>query len=86
MMQSSFSDINFMVCLQIKLLCKLVPRQVKAEKAVVVIRQTVEDLIAKCKKIVEDEGEKIDGDDYVNVDDPCILRFLLASRQEVFQF
>lgn len=68
---------------QSKLLCKIIPRQVKAEKAVTVIRDTVEELIAKCKEIVEKEGEKIDNEEYVNDSDPSILRFLLASREEV---
>lgn len=71
--------------LQIDLLRKVIPRQIKAEKAVTVIRQTVEELIAKCKKIVEAEGEQIDGEEYVNDADPSILRFLLASREEVCQ-
>lgn len=69
---------------QIKALCKIVPRQVKAEKAVTVIRETVEGLIAKCKAIVEAEGERIDEEEYINDTDPSILRFLLASREEVF--
>lgn len=68
---------------QIDALCKIVPRQVKAEKAVTLIRETVEDLIAKCKEIVEREGERINDEEYVNESDPSILRFLLASREEV---
>ncbi|CAL1398318.1 unnamed protein product [Linum trigynum] len=68
---------------KIKPLCKVIPRQVKAERAVTVIRQTVEELIAKCKEIVESEGERIDGEEYINDADPSILRFLLASREEV---
>lgn len=63
---------------------KIVPRQIKAEKAVTVIRKTVEELIIKCKEIVETEGERIDDEEYVNDSDPSILRFLLASREEVF--
>ncbi|XP_048127206.1 carotene epsilon-monooxygenase, chloroplastic isoform X2 [Rhodamnia argentea] len=68
---------------KVKFLCKIVPRQIKAEKAVAVIRKTVEELIAKCKEIVESEGERIDQEEYVNETDPSILRFLLASREEV---
>lgn len=68
---------------QIDALCKVVPRQIKAEKAVSLIRDTVEELIAKCKEIVEKEGEKINNEEYVNDADPSILRFLLASREEV---
>lgn len=69
--------------LQVEFLRKIIPRQIKAEKAVSIIRKTVENLIEKCKEIVESEGERIDGDEYVNDSDPSILRFLLASREEV---
>lgn len=68
---------------KIDFLCKIIPRQIKAENAVSVIRKTVEDLIEQCKEIVESEGERIDADEYVNDADPSILRFLLASREEV---
>ncbi|KMT06453.1 hypothetical protein BVRB_7g161220 [Beta vulgaris subsp. vulgaris] len=68
---------------KINALCKVIPRQIKAEKAVEIIRETVEQLIAKCKEIVEAEGEMIDNEEYVNDADPSILRFLLASREEV---
>ncbi|XP_023638222.1 carotene epsilon-monooxygenase, chloroplastic [Capsella rubella] len=68
---------------KIDALCKIIPRQVKAEKAVTLIRETVEDLISKCKEIVEREGERINDEEYVNDADPSILRFLLASREEV---
>lgn len=68
---------------QVKALCKIIPRQVRAEKAVAVIRRTVEELITKCKEIVEAEGERIDEEEYINDTDPSILRFLLASRAEV---
>ncbi|CAM8970656.1 unnamed protein product [Rhodiola kirilowii] len=66
------------------ILCKIVPRQIKAQKAVMVIREAVERLIAQCKEMVEAEGERINNDEeYVNDADPSILRFLLASREEV---
>ncbi|GLT71790.1 hypothetical protein SLA2020_437850 [Shorea laevis] len=68
---------------KVKALCKIIPRQIKAENAVTVIRRTVEELIAKCKEMVEAEGERIDEEEYVNDADPSILRFLLASREEV---
>lgn len=66
-----------------KALCKIIPRQIKAEKAVTLIRECVEDLIEKCKLIVDREGERIDEEEYVNNADPSILRFLLASRENV---
>uniref|UniRef100_A0A5B6YVF4 Carotene epsilon-monooxygenase n=1 Tax=Davidia involucrata TaxID=16924 RepID=A0A5B6YVF4_DAVIN len=68
---------------KIKALCKIIPRQIKAEKAVQLIRRNVEELITKCKEIVETEGERINEEEYVNETDPSILRFLLASREEV---
>jgi carotene epsilon-monooxygenase len=68
---------------QIDFLCKIIPRQIKAENAVKIIRDTVEELIVKCKEIVESENEQIEGEEYVNEGDPSILRFLLASRDEV---
>ncbi|GKV37630.1 hypothetical protein SLEP1_g45634 [Rubroshorea leprosula] len=68
---------------KIKPLCKIIPRQIKAEKAVTIIRTTVEELIKQCKEIVESEGERINEEEYVNETDPSILRFLLASREEV---
>lgn len=74
---------SILLSLQINFLCKVVPRQIKAEKAVGLIRRTVEELIEKCKEIVETEGERIDQEEYVNESDPSILRFLLASREEV---
>ncbi|GLT25770.1 hypothetical protein SLA2020_008790 [Shorea laevis] len=68
---------------KIKPLCKIIPRQIKAEKAVTIIRTTVEELIKQCKAIVDSEGERINEEEYVNETDPSILRFLLASREEV---
>ncbi|XP_077226129.1 cytochrome P450 superfamily protein isoform X2 [Tasmannia lanceolata] len=68
---------------KIKVLCKVIPRQIKAEKAVSIIRRTVEELITKCKEMVEAQGEQADGEEYLNETDPSILRFLLASREEV---
>jgi carotene epsilon-monooxygenase len=43
----------------------------------------VEELVAKCKAIVEAEGESLNNEEYINEKDPSILRFLLASREEV---
>ncbi|GBG69640.1 hypothetical protein CBR_g4469 [Chara braunii] len=73
---------------QIPLLCQLVPRQRKAAAAVALIRATVEELIAKCKAMVDKEEQEqgqvnnVDND-YVNESDPSVLRFLLQSREEV---
>jgi hypothetical protein len=65
------------------LLCQLVPRQQKAAAAVKLIQETVEQLVAQCKDIVEAENERLTEEEYVNESDPSVLRFLLASREEV---
>lgn len=57
-------------------------RQRKAADAVALIRKTTSDLIAQCRKIVEEENEVAEGEEYLNEADPSVLRFLLASRQE----
>ncbi|KAK6140069.1 hypothetical protein DH2020_026204 [Rehmannia glutinosa] len=57
----------------------VIPRQIKAEKAVSLIRQTVEELIAKCREMVETEGERISEEEYVNDADPSILRTQLRD-------
>ena len=71
--------------LQVPLLCLFSERQRKAAAAVQVIRATTEELITKCKAMVEAEQEFIaSGDEeYINQSDPSVLRFLLASRVEV---
>ncbi|PHU00823.1 Carotene epsilon-monooxygenase, chloroplastic [Capsicum chinense] len=76
------SSITVDIGRKIKDLCKIIPRQIKAENAVSVIRQTIEKLIAKCKEIVESKGKRINEDEYMNDRDPSILRFFLASCEE----
>uniref|UniRef100_A0A7S0MQW1 Uncharacterized protein n=1 Tax=Pyramimonas obovata TaxID=1411642 RepID=A0A7S0MQW1_9CHLO len=65
----------------------LFPRQKRADEAVQVIRATTEELIEKCKAIVAEEvdinGTCDFGEDYCDEEDPSVLRFLLASREEV---
>ena len=69
---------------KVPFLCLFSPRQRKAAAAVAIIRETTEQLIAQCKAIVEAENEVASLDtEYVNAKDPCLLRFLLASRVEV---
>ena len=69
---------------KVPFLCLFSPRQRKAAAAVAIIRQTTEELIEKCRTIVEAEQEFASLDsEYINESDPSILRFLLASRVEV---
>lgn len=68
---------------KITALAPLIPRQRKALQAVSLIRQTTEELVAKCKQMVDDEEQARFEEGYINEGDPSILRFLIASRDEV---
>jgi carotene epsilon-monooxygenase len=64
------------------------PRQKKAADAVALVRKTTEDLIENCR--VQLEAEEAAGkaaefhqEDYVADSDPSMLRFLIASKEEV---
>ncbi|GFR43972.1 hypothetical protein Agub_g5116 [Astrephomene gubernaculifera] len=67
----------------------LIPRQRKALEAVELIRRTTNDLIRKCKEMVDEEERRAasaaaeSGQDYMNASDPSVLRFLIAAREEV---
>ena len=62
-----------------------IPRQRRALAAVKQIRATTEELIARCKQMVDEEEQAAAErqEEYVNQEDPSILRFLIASRDEV---
>lgn len=68
---------------QVPFLCNFIPRQQKALAAVQLIRDTTEELIRRCREIVEAEGESQFDSDYMDDSDPSVLRFLMASREEV---
>lgn len=71
------------------ILAPLIPRQRKALAAVELIRQTTNDLIRKCKEMVDEEemnaaaAASAAGGEYLNKGDPSVLRFLIAAREEV---
>ena len=52
----------------------------QAAEAVALIRATTEELIAKCKSMVDAEEAASFGEGYINDTDPSVLRFLIASR------
>jgi len=61
---------------------ELVPRQRRCKAALEVINESLDELIERCKKMVEDEDIEFDPE-YLNDVDPSILHFLLASGDEV---
>ncbi|XP_022742925.1 protein LUTEIN DEFICIENT 5, chloroplastic-like isoform X2 [Durio zibethinus] len=58
------------------------PRQRKVAEALKLINDVLDDLIAICKRMVEEEELQFH-DEYMNEQDPSILRFLLASGDDV---
>ncbi|XP_077226862.1 cytochrome P450, family 97, subfamily A, polypeptide 3 [Tasmannia lanceolata] len=58
------------------------PRQKKVTTALKLINDTLDVLIATCKRMVEQEELQFH-EEYINEQDPSILRFLLASGDDV---
>ncbi|XVF30383.1 hypothetical protein REPUB_Repub16aG0052600 [Reevesia pubescens] len=58
------------------------PRQRKVAEALKLINDVLDDLIATCKRMVEEEELQFH-DEYMNEQDPSILHFLLASGDDV---
>ncbi|ONK79512.1 uncharacterized protein A4U43_C01F7110 [Asparagus officinalis] len=58
------------------------PRQKKANEALKLINTTLDELIAICKRMVEQEELQFH-EEYMNEQDPSILHFLLASGDDV---
>lgn len=68
---------------KIPLVRRISGRYRRATRAVRLIRETTEELIQKCREIVEKEGAQGFGDEFIDESDPSVLRFLIASREEV---
>ncbi|XP_017977669.1 PREDICTED: protein LUTEIN DEFICIENT 5, chloroplastic isoform X2 [Theobroma cacao] len=58
------------------------PRQRKVAEALKLINDVLDDLIATCKRMVEEEELQFH-EEYMNEQDPSILHFLLASGDDV---
>ncbi|KAG2654974.1 protein LUTEIN DEFICIENT 5, chloroplastic [Panicum virgatum] len=58
------------------------PRQKKVNEALKLINTTLDELIAVCKRLVEQEDLQFH-EEYMNEQDPSILHFLLASGDDV---
>nr|6L8I_A Chain A, Protein LUTEIN DEFICIENT 5, chloroplastic [Arabidopsis thaliana]6L8J_A Chain A, Protein LUTEIN DEFICIENT 5, chloroplastic [Arabidopsis thaliana] len=66
----------------IPILKDIVPRQRKVATSLKLINDTLDDLIATCKRMVEEEELQFH-EEYMNERDPSILHFLLASGDDV---
>ncbi|KAK8951580.1 hypothetical protein KSP39_PZI003857 [Platanthera zijinensis] len=60
----------------------LSPRQKKVTEALKLINDTLDNLITICKRMVDEENFQFH-EEYMNENDPSILRFLLASGDDV---
>ncbi|MEW5298950.1 MAG: hypothetical protein WDW36_002019 [Sanguina aurantia] len=60
----------------------LVPRQKKCVEALLVVNKSLDDLIAKSKRLVEEEDVEF-VEEFLSKADPSILHFLLASGEQV---
>ncbi|KAI3518134.1 hypothetical protein L1887_06552 [Cichorium endivia] len=58
------------------------PRQKKVNEALKLINTTLDDLIAICKRMVDEEDVQFN-EEYMNENDPSILHFLLAGGDDV---
>ncbi|KAL5208634.1 hypothetical protein ABZP36_033069 [Zizania latifolia] len=58
------------------------PRQKKVNEALALINNTLDELIAMCKRLVDEEDLQFH-EEYMNEQDPSILHFLLASGDDV---
>lgn len=58
------------------------PRQKKVNEALKLINTTLDDLIAICKRMVDEEDVQFN-EEYMNESDPSILHFLLAGGDDV---
>ncbi|KAM0831941.1 hypothetical protein ACQ4PT_065215 [Festuca glaucescens] len=58
------------------------PRQRKVNEALVLINNILDELIATCKRMVDEEDLQFH-EEYMNEQDPSILHFLLASGDDV---
>lgn len=60
----------------------IVPRQRECDEALTIVTNTLNDLIAKCKKMVEENDEEF-VEEFLSKADPSILHFLIASGDQI---
>jgi beta-ring hydroxylase len=60
----------------------VVPRQRECEEALKIVTDTLDELIAKCKKMVEENDEEF-VEEFLSKADPSILYFLIASGDQI---
>ena len=80
--EAEYRSVTFIPYWKVPPLRWLVPRQRKCEEALVLVNETLNKLISRCKTLVEEEDEEF-VEEYMNTEDPSILHFLIASGDDV---
>ena len=80
--EAEYRSVTFIPYWKVPPLQWLVPRQKACTEALVVVNDTLNMLIDRTKKIVEDEDEEF-VEEYMSKADPSILNFLIASGDDV---
>jgi beta-ring hydroxylase len=80
--EAEYRSVTFIPYWKVPPLSYLVPRQRACQEALVVVNDTLNVLIERCKKIVEESDDEF-VEEYMNTDDPSILNFLIASGDDV---
>ena len=80
--EAEYRSVTFIPYWKVPPLQWLVPRQKACQEALVVVNDTLNMLIERTKKIVEDADEEF-VEEYLSGDDPSILNFLIASGDDV---
>ena len=80
--EAEYRSVTFIPYWKVPPLRWLVPRQKACQEALIVVNDTLNMLIERTKKIVEDEDEEF-VEEYMSKADPSILNFLIASGDDV---
>ena len=80
--EAEYRSVTFIPYWKVPPLSYLVPRQRACQEALVVVNDTLNVLIERCKKIVEESDDEF-VEEYMNKEDPSILHFLIASGDDV---
>jgi len=80
--EAEYRSVTFIPYWKVAPLRWLVPRQKACQDALVVVNDTLNMLISRTKKLVEESDEEF-VDEYLNKGDPSILRFLITSGDDV---
>ena len=80
--EAEYRSVTFIPYWKVPPLRWLVPRQKACQDALIVVNDTLNMLIERTKKIVEEEDEEF-VEEYMSKADPSILNFLIASGDDV---